>query len=126
MGATSKQAGEQRPETNEIATAFRAIRDELSHNALLSAELENRLVMQIAEPLGRIAAADLVITGEGALDWQSLQGKVVSGVAAAALQQARPPTVTFVVPELMDVIAVAMKTPGASPTTALVMGSTGS
>lgn len=46
-------------ETGEIAGAFRAIRDELAHNALLSAELENRLVAQIAEPLGRIAAADL-------------------------------------------------------------------
>jgi glycerate kinase len=38
----------------------------------------------------RVAAADLVVTGEGALDWQSLQGKVISGIAAAALQHARP------------------------------------
>jgi glycerate kinase len=30
------------------------------------------------------AAADLAITGEGAFDWQSLHGKVVSGVVAAA------------------------------------------
>ncbi|MEZ5119926.1 MAG: glycerate kinase [Candidatus Nanopelagicales bacterium] len=30
------------------------------------------------------ADADLVITGEGKFDWQSLQGKVVSGVLAAA------------------------------------------
>jgi len=55
LEAATRAAGE----THEIATAFRAIRDELSHNALLSAELENRLVVQIAEPLGRIAAADL-------------------------------------------------------------------
>jgi glycerate kinase len=37
-----------------------------------------------------IADSDLVITGEGCFDWQSLRGKVVSGVAAAAIQQARP------------------------------------
>jgi glycerate kinase len=32
----------------------------------------------------RVAASDLVITGEGSFDWQSLRGKVVSGVAALA------------------------------------------
>jgi glycerate kinase len=37
----------------------------------------------------RIAGADLVVTGEGSFDWQSLRGKVVSGVAAAALDQGR-------------------------------------
>ena len=37
-----------------------------------------------------IGASDLVITGEGCFDWQSLRGKVVSGVAAAALHQGRP------------------------------------
>jgi glycerate kinase len=37
-----------------------------------------------------IGASDLVITGEGCFDWQSLRGKVVSGVAAAALEQGRP------------------------------------
>jgi glycerate kinase len=37
-----------------------------------------------------IARSDLVITGEGCFDWQSLRGKAVSGVAAAALAQARP------------------------------------
>ena len=30
-----------------------------------------------------LRAADLVVTGEGCFDWQSLQGKVVAGVAAA-------------------------------------------
>ena len=38
----------------------------------------------------RIAAADVVVTGEGAFDWQSLRGKVVSGVASAALDAGRP------------------------------------
>ncbi|MEY3732782.1 MAG: hypothetical protein RL347_141 [Actinomycetota bacterium] len=37
-----------------------------------------------------IARSDLVITGEGSFDWQSLRGKVVSGIAAAALAQGRP------------------------------------
>jgi len=37
-----------------------------------------------------IGESDLVITGEGCFDWQSLRGKVVSGVAAAALNQGRP------------------------------------
>ena len=37
-----------------------------------------------------IGASDLVITGEGCFDWQSLRGKVVTGVAAAALDQGRP------------------------------------
>lgn len=38
----------------------------------------------------RIETADLVITGEGRFDWQSLRGKVVSGVAAIALPALRP------------------------------------
>ncbi|QNF95428.1 glycerate kinase [Janibacter sp. YB324] len=37
-----------------------------------------------------VAAADLVITGEGCLDWQSLQGKVVAGVAELASAHATP------------------------------------
>ena len=37
-----------------------------------------------------LAAADLVITGEGSFDAQSLRGKVVSGVAAAAAEQGLP------------------------------------
>ena len=31
----------------------------------------------------------MVVTGEGAFDWQSLRGKVVAGVAGAALEQGR-------------------------------------
>lgn len=37
----------------------------------------------------RIAASDVVVTGEGSFDWQSLRGKVVAGVAGAALEQGR-------------------------------------
>jgi glycerate kinase len=37
----------------------------------------------------RIADADVVVTGEGSFDWQSLRGKVVAGVAGAALEQGR-------------------------------------
>jgi glycerate kinase len=40
-----------------------------------------------------VAAADLVITGEGCFDWQSLRGKVVAGVAEAALAAATPAVV---------------------------------
>jgi hypothetical protein len=53
--AAARAAGE----TGEIATAFRLIRAELENNALLSAELDNRLVAQIADPLAKIAADDL-------------------------------------------------------------------
>ncbi|MDP4689664.1 MAG: glycerate kinase, partial [Candidatus Nanopelagicales bacterium] len=31
-----------------------------------------------------------VVTGEGCCDWQSLRGKVVTGVATAALAQSKP------------------------------------
>jgi hypothetical protein len=55
LEASTRAAGE----TGEIAAAFRLIRDELANNALLSPELEDRLVAQIASPLARIAAADL-------------------------------------------------------------------
>jgi glycerate kinase len=40
-----------------------------------------------------VSAADLVVTGEGRLDWQSLRGKVVAGVARAALEAATPTVV---------------------------------
>jgi len=38
-------------------------------------------------------ATDLIVTGEGAFDWQSLRGKVVAGVAEAALATATPAVV---------------------------------
>ena len=47
-------------------------------------------VMQVVGLEEAIGANDLVITGEGCFDWQSLRGKVVAGVAAAALDQGRP------------------------------------
>ncbi|HET7475836.1 MAG TPA: glycerate kinase [Dermatophilaceae bacterium] len=40
-----------------------------------------------------IRHADLVLTGEGSFDWQSLRGKVVAGVAASAAAQAVPTVV---------------------------------
>jgi len=42
---------------------------------------------------GLVQAADLVVTGEGTFDWQSLRGKVVAGVAQAALARAKPTVV---------------------------------
>jgi len=42
---------------------------------------------------GLAQASDLVVTGEGTFDWQSLRGKVVAGVAAAALARAKPAVV---------------------------------
>lgn len=47
-------------------------------------------VIEAAHIPERSAAADLVITAEGSFDWQSLRGKVVAGVARAALEQVRP------------------------------------
>jgi glycerate 2-kinase len=40
-----------------------------------------------------VRATDLVVTGEGRFDWQSLRGKVVAGVAQAALANAKPAVV---------------------------------
>ena len=38
----------------------------------------------------RLGATDLLVTGEGKFDWQSLRGKVVAGTARAALSHAIP------------------------------------
>ena len=46
-----------------------------------------QLVVGLAD---RVARADLVVTGEGAFDFSSLSGKVVSGVAALAVEAAVP------------------------------------
>ena len=48
------------------------------------------LVQRLVGLPARVAAADLVVTGEGTLDFSSLTGKVVSGVAALAAQHAVP------------------------------------
>ncbi|HWJ85307.1 MAG TPA: glycerate kinase [Cellulomonas sp.] len=42
---------------------------------------------------GRLAASDVVVTGEGRFDWQSLHGKVTTAVAARALAHAVPAVV---------------------------------
>lgn len=49
-----------------------------------------RTVMDILDLPREIAEADLVVTGEGSFDHQSLRGKVVSGIAAIALREAEP------------------------------------
>lgn len=41
-------------------------------------------MLELADFGGKVAAADLVITGEGSLDEQSLHGKAPVGVASAA------------------------------------------
>jgi glycerate kinase len=38
----------------------------------------------------RLRRNDLVVTGEGCLDWQSLRGKVVAGVARAGQETGTP------------------------------------
>jgi glycerate kinase len=48
------------------------------------------LVLQLLDVGGRIAASDLVITGEGALDEQSLRGKLPVRVAAGCLDAGVP------------------------------------
>lgn len=48
------------------------------------------LVQRLVGLEDRVAAVDLVVTGEGALDPTSLTGKVVSGVAALAVAHAVP------------------------------------
>lgn len=47
-------------------------------------------VMNIVHLPDLVADSDLVITGEGRFDWQSLRGKVVSGVSSLALANAKP------------------------------------
>ncbi len=48
------------------------------------------LVAGLADLVGQVATADLVVTGEGTFDATSLTGKVVSGVAATALEAGVP------------------------------------
>ncbi len=47
-------------------------------------------VLEAVRLRDRVARADLVITGEGTFDWQSLRGKVVSAVAAVGLELGAP------------------------------------
>jgi glycerate kinase len=46
-------------------------------------------VLETVRFADRVRSADVVVTGEGSFDWQSLRGKVVSGVAEAALAEGR-------------------------------------
>lgn len=48
------------------------------------------VVADAVDLAGHVAAADLVVTGEGRFDWQSLRGKVVATVAAEAAGRAAP------------------------------------
>lgn len=48
------------------------------------------IVMEAVDLPALTAAADVVVTGEGSLDHQSLQGKVVAGVAQVAAEHATP------------------------------------
>jgi glycerate 2-kinase len=50
-------------------------------------------VLQAVGFADRLGAADLLVTGEAVLDWQSLRGTVVAGVAQAALAVAVPTVV---------------------------------
>ncbi len=43
-------------------------------------------IMEFSGLNSAVKSADLVVTGEGSFDWQSLSGKVVTGVARAALE----------------------------------------
>jgi len=58
-GRLGESASRAAGETAEIARDFLAIRGELDNNRMLTAELEGRLVGQIASPLAAIAADDL-------------------------------------------------------------------
>jgi glycerate 2-kinase len=48
------------------------------------------VALEATDLAGRTREADLVLTGEGAFDWQSLRGKVVAGVAHTAQAAGRP------------------------------------
>ncbi len=58
-GRLGESASRAAGETAEIAEAFRSIRAELDNNALLTDELDARLVGQIATPLSSLATGDL-------------------------------------------------------------------
>ena len=51
------------------------------------------LALEAVQLPGQAAAADLLLTGEGAFDWQSLRGKVVAGVARVGQHAGRPTVV---------------------------------
>jgi glycerate kinase len=71
------------------------------------------VVMEAVGFRERLERADVVITGEGKLDVQSMHGKTVAGVLAAARDRSRPPRVAAlcgraeVRPDGLEVIALA-------------------
>jgi glycerate kinase len=76
-----------------VATPGAGAAGGLGFGLMLLGGLRSSGIEAVADAVGlreRIAAADLVVTGEGSLDWQSLRGKVVSGVAALALEAGVP------------------------------------
>ena len=73
--------------------------------AAIGAELVEgfEVVAEEADLYGRIEGADLVITGEGFLDAQSFEGKVVGGVAGLAAEAGVP--VVAIVGEVFDAVS---------------------
>ena len=66
-----------------------------------------RLVLRLSRFDARLRRADMVITGEGRLDAQSLDGKLVSAVAAAAARRGVPVAVVAGRVALDDAVAAA-------------------
>jgi glycerate kinase len=76
-----------------VATPGAGAAGGLGFGLMLLGGLRSSGIDAVADAVGlreRVAAADLVVTGEGSLDWQSLRGKVVSGVAALGLETGVP------------------------------------
>jgi glycerate kinase len=76
-----------------VATPGAGAAGGLGFGLMLLGGLRSAGIDAVADAVGlrhRIAATDLVVTGEGKLDWQSLRGKVVSGVAALGLEAGVP------------------------------------
>ncbi|MGH8971518.1 MAG: glycerate kinase, partial [Actinomycetes bacterium] len=49
-----------------------------------------QLALDATRLADRARRVDLLVSGEGAFDWQSLRGKVVAGVARTGLESGRP------------------------------------
>ncbi len=86
--------------------------------AFLGAQIESGfdVVAEAAGLRGRMAAADLVVTGEGSFDSQSLQGKVTGRVIAMAREMNKPVAVfagRSEAPEAIDVSTITAVEPDA-------------
>lgn len=86
-GRIGEAAARASGESEEIGLAFRDIRDELDHNALLTAEVETRLVMQVAEPVATIARTSLARLRESARD--ATRTEALSAETDAAIEAMR-------------------------------------